>query len=191
VGIADASAIARQSTPTKVSPPPGANAMSAATSPTPSQLPAPLASLFEEVAQAVRGAGVFGEVAVSKGILECAAKASAAPASFRLGLDGGKVWVSLVTADRWLSQSIEADLVHTGDKLEDLLAEELADLDYTGPALPFEHFRSEDKLFTFRSPIPVDVSKPGVDAARTASTCLLAYEACFRRLGDMDAPAED
>jgi hypothetical protein len=144
--------------------------------------------LLEKAAAKCRGANVFGTVSVGQGVLSCAAKASAAEAFFRLSWDG-KPWVSLVTKDRWLSQSIEADLVHTGDKLEELLAEELADLDYTGPAPAFEHFRSEDKLFTFRSVVPVRVGDPG--AADVCATFMLAYEACFRRLGDMEAGEEE
>jgi hypothetical protein len=144
--------------------------------------------LLREAADQCRAAGVFGQVTVSDTLLECQARASAAPAFFRLSFEQDKLWVSLVTSDRWLSQSIEADLVHTGDKLEDLLAEELADLDYLGKPPAFEHFRSEDKLFTFRSVVPVEPA--GAGAAKTAAVFVLAYEACFRRLGDMESSEE-
>lgn len=131
--------------------------------------------------------------------LICPAIGAAAPASYRLELDDrGRPWVSLVMADRWLSQSIEQDLVHTGDKLEDLLEEELTDLASSFPAaihpppaaLSFEHFRSSDLLFTFRSPLPVS-PEPGAQSADTAALWLLAYEATFRRLGDMEAGEEE
>lgn len=151
-----------------------------------------LGGLLERVAEKARASGVFGPVEVRGDRLVCAAKASGAPAAYRVDADAGRLWVSLVTADRWLSGSIELDLVHTGDKLEELLAEELADQDYSGPALGFEHYRSEDKLFTFRSALPVDAARP--DAARDAdgvARCLLAYEACFRNLGDMSAGESD
>ena len=141
-------------------------------------------------------AGVFGAVEVRNGMLICAAKNAAEPAEYRVTQDEGKVWVSLVTPNRWLSESIEAELEHTGDELEELLEEELAELDYNGAPLgPSQHYRSDDKLFTFRSPAPVlavdAASGPesGADssgAVATVATCLLAYEACFRRLGDMD-----
>lgn len=88
-------------------------------------------------------------------------------------------------ADRWLSESIETDLLHTGDKVEELLAEELAEQGFpTGHGLRIEHFRSDDLLFTFRSPLSLSPSAP--DAADAAARYLLAYEACFRNLGDMD-----
>ena len=154
------------------------------------QPPAHFHHYLERVADFIKAQGVFGAVSLTADRLEASAKASASPAAFRLDLDRGKPWVSLVTADRWLSQSIEADLVHTGDKLDELLAEELTDLNYSGPALPFEHYRSEDKLFTFRSPVPLtpEAMHPGDPrAVETAAVCLLAYEACFRPLGDMEA----
>jgi len=175
-------------------------------------------SCLEAVAQRAREASVFGGVgllppdpppvpsAVPLGVpsgvpsrastrelrLECAALASASPAFFRVEREGDRVWVSLVTADRWLSQSIEADLVHTGDKVEELLEEELADLGYTGPKVVFEHFRSEDKLFTFRTSLTVphgNFSDPAF--IHNAGSLLLAYEACFRELGDMNASGDD
>jgi hypothetical protein len=166
--------------------------MTAPITPRPSHSQAPgLSQLLERAAARAESAGVFAQVAVQGELLECGAKSAAAPAFFRLSLEKGKLWASMVTADRWLSQSIEADLVHTGDKLEDLLGEELADLGYVGPAPSFEHFRSEDKLFTFRSVVPVDPSQfSGETAADTAAVFLLAYEACFRRLGDMDTTEE-
>jgi hypothetical protein len=143
------------------------------------------------VAEKARAAGVFGGVIVNNHMLEAAARASAEPAAFRLTVEEGKLWVSLVTANRWLSQSIEQDLVHTGDKLEELLQEELVDLGYTGAVPRFEHFRSEDKLFTFRSAVPVDVAAPSEADRTTAAQFLLGYEACFRNLGDMEADDEE
>jgi hypothetical protein len=148
-------------------------------------------ALLTFAAEKARAAGVFGEVSVRGGMLEAAALASAEPAAFRLFFEAGKLWVSLVTANRWLSQSIEADLVHTGDKLDELLQEELVDLGYTGTPPRFEHFRSEDKLFTFRSIVPVNVQNPSEADRETAVQFLLGYEACFRQLGDMEADDEE
>jgi hypothetical protein len=150
-------------------------------------------SLLALAASLARDAGVFGTVELigtgQRAALQCAAGASAAPAFYRLFFEGQVLWVALVTADRWLSQSIEADLVHTGDKLEDLIEEELVDQGLEGVRLRMEHFRSEEKLFTFRSPVPARAGDPG--AAVAAAKCLLAYEACFRNLGDMSAGQDD
>ncbi|MBX3384363.1 MAG: hypothetical protein KF864_12730 [Phycisphaeraceae bacterium] len=148
-----------------------------------------LDALLHTVAAKVRQAGVFGEVTVSGQRVEAAAKGSAAPAHYRVEPEDGVLWVSLVMADRWLSHSIEADLLHTGDDLEDLIAEELIELGETNPPRPpCEHFRSEDKLFTFRSCLGLRPDDTG--AAEKAATWLLAYEACFRALGEM-TEAED
>ena len=142
--------------------------------------------LLERAARRAQASGVFADVSVHGGVLSCGALGSAAPAFYRLGMDDEHLYVSLVTQDRWLSQSIEQDLVHTGDKLTDLLEEELVDLGYEHGSLRFEHFRSQDMLYTFRSPVPVDQSDLASErAAEIAGVCLLAYEAMFRELGDM------
>ncbi len=126
---------------------------------------------------------------VKGGTLVCVAKDAAAPASYRLFGEDGKVWVSLVMADRWLSESVESDLEHTGDKIEDLLEEELLEVGAPSARLVVEHFRSDDLLFTFRSPLPVGPESPR--SVEAAVKFLLAYEACFRNLGDMSAGSGD
>ena len=143
------------------------------------------AQLLEKVALLAREAGIFGPVSVRDGCVVCHARAAAAPASYRLFEDSGRLWVSLVMADRWLSESIETDLLHTGDKVEDLIGEEMAELGLAGESLKVEHFRSDDLLFTFRSPLAPDTSP------ETATKYLLAYEACFRNLGDMSAGGDE
>lgn len=151
---------------------------------------------LDAVADRVRAAGVFGGVRVEGGVVRCLALASAEPAEYRVFADGGKVWAALVTEHRWLSQSIEADLVNTGDKIEELLEEELADLDWKkewGPAkLTYEHFRDERKMYTFRSPLPVDPARlDSAEAIEKTALALLAYERAFRPLGDMEAGEDD
>ena len=163
--------------------------MSTPTPPGPASAAPPrgLADLLNHVGERARAAAVFAEVNASPMTLDCKAKASAAPASFRLTWEGDRLWAAFVTPDRWLSHSIEADLLNTGDHLEELISEELADVGHTGAATVCEHFRSEDRLFTFRTPVPLragDLASPS--AIETASQFLLACEACFRRLGDVD-----
>lgn len=136
-------------------------------------------------------AGVFGACRVEAGGLVCEASGSAAPASYRLFVHDGQLWVSLEMADRWQSESIESDLVHSGDKLDELIEEELVDLGWSGEGVRFEHFRSDDLLFTFRSPTGIaSAGLSGADAER-ALTWLLGYEATFRQLGDMDGGDDD
>lgn len=144
-------------------------------------------NLLLRLAEQARNAGVFGLVQVRDGMLVCHAKASAAPASYRVYAEGGRLWVSLVMADRWLSESIETDLLHSGDSVAALIDEELVELDGR-PGVTCEHFRSDDLLFTFRTPLPTSPeawSRP--EGESEALRLLLAYEACFRRLGDMEA----
>lgn len=135
-------------------------------------------------------AGVFGSVGVEGGSLVCGAKASAEPAHYRLTPRDGGLVVSLDMADRWQSESIESTLMHSGDKLEELLDEELAELGYEGDAPTYRHFRSDAMLFVFETPVPIE----GLDAqaaGELAASFLLGYEACFRQLGDMDAEGDE
>lgn len=141
-------------------------------------------TLLDAVAARARESGVFGSVVVAGERLTC--RAADADAEYRLEPDpSGALWVSLVTADRWLSESIEAELLHTGDKMEELVDDELVELGFDGGPLKVEHYRSEDLLFTFRSRVPIEGLDPA-GAARVAAVCLLAYQACFVQLGDMD-----
>lgn len=115
---------------------------------------------------------------------------------YRVGIESGKVYVSLVMADRYLSQSIEQDLVHTGDKMSDLLKDELIDLGVDVPPVAVEHFRSADKLFTFRAVVPVaaaEFMEGQVEESELAMVAnfLLGFEACFGPLGDMSAGGEE
>lgn len=151
--------------------------------------PTSLERLLHTVGDRAAASGVFGPVEVRSGVLVCRARDAAAPASYRLLSDRDRLWVALVMSDRWLSESIEADLMHTGDRIEDLIGEELVEQGLPGRApVAVEHFRSEDLLFTFRSPIPLDgAALDGPDAPATAAAWVLAYEAAFRNLGDMAA----
>lgn len=146
-------------------------------------------ALLQAVAQRADRAAVFTQVATDGPRLTATARD--ADAQYRLdALPDGSLWVSLVTADRWLSESIETELLHTGDKIEELIDDELVDLGFDAGPLRVEHFRSEDLLFTFRSPVPT-AGLTDTQAAITAATCLLAYEACFRQLGDMAGERDD
>lgn len=151
-------------------------------------------ALIESVAKHARQAGVFGLVRAETQPprLVAEALASGEPAEYRLDVQDGRLWVSLVTPARYLSQSIEQDLVHQGDKIDDLLADELIDQEASVKRLAVEHFRSADKLFTFRAALPIDLPHAGArESIDLATRVLLAFEACFGPLGDMSAGAED
>ncbi|MFO0873475.1 MAG: hypothetical protein U0575_05830 [Phycisphaerales bacterium] len=162
-------------------------------------------TFLADVRRDAESAGVFGVVEVlpgqsgRPGMLRASAPRAAAEAWYRIRHDGGAWCVEFVTPDRWLSESIEADLMHHGDPIEELVEEELAELDDGGrdgsagdaargragaavvrPVV--QHFRSEDLLYTFRTALPGEVPE-----ASEASRFLRAYEAAFRELGDVEA----
>lgn len=148
--------------------------------------------VFERAGELARETGAFGEVSVEGDILRCDASLSPEPAHYALHLDDGKLFVGWYTLDRYLSQSIEAELMWTGDDLEDCIDEELVDQGWTRGSLgPLEHFRDEEKRYTFRSPVPISPTDMSEDDARDLVRCLLAYEAVFRELGDMKPDDED
>ena len=149
---------------------------------------------MERIADQVRAADVFEHVTVREGEMVCAARDVESDANYRVDFDAdaGQFWVGLYTPDRWLSESIEGDLMFRGDKLEELLEDELADQGYSGPTPRIEHFRDSEMRYVFRSPIE-PTGGESVDGKRTAETVarlLLAYEATFRQLGDM-SPSDE
>lgn len=135
--------------------------------------------------------GVFVDIEGTGHRVECRAVGCVHEAAYRAEWDGGNWTVSLVTPDRWLSESIEADLMHTGDDIAELLEDELVNL---GISLrpEVQHFRSEDLLYTFRSRVeegspcrPTDRADDPDSVAERIFTWLTAYESCFRELGDV------
>ena len=98
------------------------------------------------------------------------------------GVDDGTVWVGWYSPDRWISGSIEGDLVHTGDKIDELLEEELVDQGLS-IKLPLEHYRNDDKIFVFQGKL--DLPSDQAQATDTLVKVLLAFQACFVELGDM------
>jgi len=143
-----------------------------------------LRSVLDQVQSRAERAGVFDSVSCQGDSLVCQARGAAEPAFYRLDFRDGALTVSLEMEDRWLSESIEASLMNSGDALEELLDDELAELGYEGDEPTYRHFRSEAKRFTFETPILTD-GLQGEALAERAAQFLLGYEACFRQLGDM------
>ena len=144
------------------------------------------AALIQSVRELANNAGVFGSCEIKDDMLVCAAAASAAPAAYRVGVESDRPYVALVMADRWLSESIEAELMHSGDSLEELLEEEMAEQGVDGVEPKVDHFRSDDLLFTFRTKLSESAS------AELIAGTLLSYEAVFAQLGDMtDSEGDD
>lgn len=145
--------------------------------------------LYEHVRAGAEQADVFAGVTLGAGGVRCEADGSAEPAFYRVYVEEGDIWVSLETEDRWLSGSIEGDLVGNGDKLDDLLEEEIIDLGHHNAVVEFEHFRSPEKIYVFRSKLSTPMSSP--DALEHALIWLKGYEMVFRELGDMQEDEED
>ncbi len=137
--------------------------------------------------------GQFDLVTLENAIL--AAHANDAPdgAFYRIELHNDGVYVTWVSADRYLSQSIEQDLVFSGDDLDDMIDEELVDTGYEGARLaPMQHYRNDEKMFIFRSRTPIDPGNCEPTAAGASlAKFVLAYEAAIRQLGDMSPDEED
>lgn len=153
-----------------------------------------LQSLIEAVAERVKRAEVFEDVRCKSAALRCQARDVEEEALYVLlpdADDASRIWIGLHTPDRWLSESIEADLLHTGDKMEDLLDEELVELGYEQGPLHIEHFRDDAKVYVFRSALPIAPGNaPDPEEIDRAVKVLLAYEACFNQLGDMNPSDE-
>jgi hypothetical protein len=145
-------------------------------------LPDSIAALFEHVAQILADADVFQDIEHSAHRLVLAAVGTAAPAEYFLAFEDNSLWAGLATKDRWLSQSIEADLMNTGDSLVELLEEELVEFNCSVPVPSVDHFRDAHMRYTFQTSIPQTITP------QDASLVLRAYEAAFRELGDMTEP---
>ena len=128
--------------------------------------------------------GVFSKIEILPDRLRCHAKDAPEPAWYELADVGGTLIVRFATPDRWLSESIESDLMHYGDPIEELVEEELAELGWRGKVPSIKHFRDDQKLYTFENTVPaMDVE--------TAAKFLMAYEAAFRALGDVGGEKDD
>ena len=151
-----------------------------------------LQALFEKIAKRIGDKSVFDQIDTTDDGLICRAKHVESDAFYQVNeAEGDHVWVGLYTPDRWLSESIEAELMHQGDKLEELLEEELYDQGYE-TQLPVEHFRDDQKRYVFRSPVtmPNEWAGESDEALNRLTQVLLAYETTFRSLGDM-SPKDD
>lgn len=147
-----------------------------------------LSTVFDACIQPLCDAEVFANVTRTGTGVRCDALHVEAECYYAAQLDdAGNIWVGWYSPDRWVSGSIEGDLVHTGDKIDELLEEELVDQGLS-ISIPLEHYRNDDKLFVFQGKVelPDEVDR----ATETLVKILLAFQACFIELGDMK-PGED
>ena len=136
-----------------------------------------------------READVFDEMTIqsdsSDKRLVAMARGAAAEALYSLEYLDGNWHVLMLTKDRWLSESIEAEVMHHGDSLEELIEEELIDLGLDKVEVKMQHYRDDEFRYVFKSPIGSNVTNTEI------ATWLLGYEAAFKQLGDMTEDQED
>ncbi len=143
---------------------------------------------FQSVRERLVRAGVFERVECGSDHVRAYPKAGDSQAWYEVSADDkDRLWVGLYTPDRWLSESIEADLMHQGDKIEELLEDELIDQDAC-ERLEVEHFRDDELRYVFRS--RVERGMRGDEAGERVARIVLAYGACFGQLGDMSPQDE-
>ena len=156
-------------------------------------IPAPHQEIFTAVCSNGRAKEVFASIETLGDRIRCHAKGCPEPAWYELASTDHGLMVRIATPDRWLSESIESDLMHFGDPIEELVEEELAELGWRGKVPTVKHFRDDAKLYTFENLVPLaSDSTAGLSTATDLATkFLLAYEAAFRALGDVGGEDED
>jgi hypothetical protein len=145
--------------------------------------------LFKLVSEQAEQKGVFAEVKLEAQQLICQAKTDDPDTKAWYKLTVGEsddIHVGVYTQDRWLSESIETDLVEHKDDIEDLLADEMYELGID-EGLGVFHFRDEDLQYVFRSQIlmPADQAVDCAEFVDYVTKVLLAYESTFNQLGDL------
>ena len=126
--------------------------------------------------------GRFGDVRLEGRRLRCSAAEAAAEAWYTVEPDGDGWAVGLETGDRWLSESIEGDMLEGRDSAEELVDDELVEAGFPNRCDKVKHYRDDAKVYVFRTRVPL----AGIaDAATGVTTFLLAFEAAFAQLGDM------
>lgn len=149
---------------------------------------ATLATVFDAAVQPLTESGVFASVTRTEQGVRCDAPHVEEECYYAAQLDdAGTLWVGWYSPDRWVSGSIEGDLVHTGDKIDELLEEELVDQGLS-VSIPLEHYRNDDKLFVFQGKL--ELPPNAEQATEILIRVLLAFQACFVELGDM-SPDDD
>ncbi len=150
-----------------------------------------MSNFLATIKQHIESTDRFATIELNGECLRCKAKGAAAEAWYTLDRDGdgdSAGWaVNLLTPDRWLSESIEGDMLEGRDTAEELVDDELVELGFTGKCSQVKHYRDDDKVYVFRSRIPgIDAAAAAIHA-KHAATYLLAFEAAFANLGDMSA----
>lgn len=149
---------------------------------------ATFAPVFDAALTPLAKSGDFAKVARTESGIRCDALHVEEDCYYAAHTDAdGTVRVGWYSPDRWLSGSIEGDLVHTGDKIDELLEEELIDQGVS-QKIKLDHYRDQDKVFVFHGKL--EMPSDSALATTLIVNVLCALQACFIELGDMN-PGED
>ena len=147
-----------------------------------------MSDVLNSVQSKARSSGRFGEVRLDGARLACRARDAAAEAWYEVHRDGSAWIVLLRTPDRWLSESIEGDMLEGNDTAEELVDDELVEVGFRGKCQQVKHYRDDDRMYVFRTGIPPEGL---ADEAEGIATYLLAFEAAFAQLGDMQGSGKE
>jgi len=151
--------------------------------------PATVHAVLSAIRDLAASKDVFDGVELDGTSLQCRARGAAAEAMYSVTSGQHGLAVALSTPDRWLSESIESDLVHYGDPIEELVEEELVDLGWTEGCGRIRHFRDDAMRYVFTCDLPMSGNTD--QDVRAGACLLLAFEAAFRQLGDMADDGEE
>lgn len=141
---------------------------------------------LQSLVQQANHSGRFKDASINGDTVRCRAKDASAEAWYVIDKADGHWSIALETADRWLSESIEGDMLEGRDTAEELVDDELVNLDFPNRCPQVKHYRNDDKVYVFRSRVPLE----GIaDETTGIATYLLAFEAAFSQLGDMQENA--
>lgn len=141
-----------------------------------------MSELLQNVLRSALDSGRFAEARIDGARLRCRARDAAAEAWFTVEREGDAWAVGLETPDRWLSESIEGDMLEGRDSAEELVDDELVEVGFPHRCGKVRHFRDDAKVYVFRTPVPLGELP---DQAAGVATFLMAFEAAFSQLGDM------
>ena len=135
---------------------------------------------FQQLADLLKKADIFDQIESTDQSFSGKAREAEEDAFYRIGFEEGTLYAGLYIQDRWLSESIETELLHCGDTIDELLEEEMVELglDFS---LKIQHFRNDNLEYVFRSPI----TQGDQQNAQTLALIIQSYNACFEQLGDM------
>ncbi len=156
-------------------------------------IPANASAFLDELATRLKAHDRFDSAERKGHLVTAHATGTPEEAQFCVEVDDAGVWFTWATENRYLSQSIEASLMFSGDDLDDMVDEEIVDTGWNlGKLVPNTHCRDEDMRFVFRWKTPI--GPKAIDAKDHAphfANALAGVVEAFVELGDMSEDEDD